>query len=78
MDLLSKAYPQDLYVKQFSLYTENIIARIDLQLEAYGKEDNIPDTLFEVLHEQRKGLVSLKNLFGPIVKPMDVLDASKA
>jgi phosphoenolpyruvate carboxykinase (GTP) len=75
-DIISKEYPQDLYFKQFSLYTDNIIARIDLQIEAYGKEDNIPTALFDVLHEQRKGLVALKDKFGPIIKPMDVLSAA--
>ncbi len=39
---IDKEYPEDLYEKQFSLYIDNIIGRIDLQVEAYGKEPNIP------------------------------------
>ena len=31
--------------------------RIDLQLEAYGKEADIPPQLFQVLNEQREGLL---------------------
>ena len=68
-DRIDKEYPQDLYMKQFSLYIDNIIARIDMQEDAYGKEKNIPDRLFEVLKEQRQGLLELKEKFGPIVAP---------
>jgi phosphoenolpyruvate carboxykinase (GTP) len=68
-DRIDKDYPQDLYGKQFSLYIDNIIARIDMQEEAYGKEKNIPDRLFEVLKKQRQGLLELKEKFGPIVTP---------
>jgi phosphoenolpyruvate carboxykinase (GTP) len=66
---IDKEYPEDLYVKQFSLYIDHIIARIDMQIEAYGKEANIPDKLFEVLNEQKEGLQILKNKYGSIVAP---------
>ena len=68
-DRIDKDYPLDLYLKQFSLYIDNIIARIDMQEEAYGKEENIPDRLFEVLKKQRQELLELKEKFGPIVPP---------
>ena len=68
-DIISKDYPEDLYVKQFSLYIDNIVARIDLQTEAYGKEENVPSRLFDVLNEQRDGLMALRKAFGPIVTP---------
>jgi len=67
--IISKEYPKGLYEKQFSLYTDNIIARIDLQKAAYGKEPNLPARLFEILDEQRAGLTALKEKYGPIVKP---------
>lgn len=67
--LIDKEYTEELYTKQFSLYIDNIIARIDLQKAAYGKEENIPPTLFEVLDEQRQGLMRLKDKYGPIVMP---------
>lgn len=73
-ELIDKAYPQDLYEKQFSLYVENIIARIDLQIDSYKKESNVPERLFEVLNEQKEGLLELKNAYGPIVSP-DQLEA---
>ena len=67
--IIDKEYPEELYEKQFSLYVDNIVARIDLQTEAYGKEENIPQTLFDVLNEQKKGLLKLKDQHGPIIPP---------
>ena len=66
---IDKDYPEDLYIKQFSLYLDNIIARIDLQVEAYGKEKNIPQKLFDIYKEQRQELVALKDKYGAIVTP---------
>ncbi|MBW2710933.1 MAG: phosphoenolpyruvate carboxykinase (GTP), partial [Deltaproteobacteria bacterium] len=45
--IIDKEYTEELYVKQFSLYIDNIVSRIDMQLEAYGKEPDIPEKLFE-------------------------------
>ncbi len=71
--IIDKEYPEDLYVKQFSLYVDNIIARIDLQAEAYGKEENIPSKLFEVLKEQKENLLVLKEKYGSIVTPSQLV-----
>ena len=71
-EIIDKEYPLGLYNKQFSLYIDNIIARIDLQSEAYGKESNIPKRLFEVLRKQREELVALKEKCGPIAQPADL------
>ena len=67
--IINKNYNEALYNKQFSLYVDNIVARIDLQIEAYGKEKNIPETIFNVLQEQKDGLSALKGTHGPIVTP---------
>ncbi|MBW1893519.1 MAG: phosphoenolpyruvate carboxykinase (GTP), partial [Deltaproteobacteria bacterium] len=67
--IIDKEYSEDLYAKQFSLYIDNIISRVDLQTEAYGKETNIPQQLFDVLNEQKKGLLELKDKFGSVVSP---------
>ncbi len=72
-DIIKKDYPESIYIKQFSLYVDNIIAMIDLQIKAYGKEKNIPGKLFEVLNEQRMELQNLKQIFGPVVTPADIL-----
>lgn len=68
-DIIEKEYSQELYIKQFSLYIDNIVKRIDLQLEAYGKEKNIPERLFDILRKQKGELQALKENFGPVVTP---------
>jgi phosphoenolpyruvate carboxykinase (GTP) len=68
-DTIQKEYPRELYDMHFSLYVDKILARIDIQEEAYGKEDNVPQELFDVYAEQRKGLEALKEKYGPIVTP---------
>jgi phosphoenolpyruvate carboxykinase (GTP) len=71
---INKDYSEDLYTKQFSLYIDNIIARIDLQLDAYGKEKNIPDTLFNILKQQHTELTAFKEKYGPVVTPKQLED----
>ena len=67
--IINKQYTEELYIKQFSLYIDNIVDRINMQAEAYGKEPYIPDRLFEVLKKQKEGLIALKENYGPIVTP---------
>jgi len=71
--IITKDYPESLYVKQFSLYLDNILKRIDLQITAYGKELNVPDRLFEILKKQRDGLMALKDLHGSVVTPVQLM-----
>ncbi len=68
-EIIDKDYAEELYIKQFSLYIDNIVSRIDLQLEAYGKEQNLPEKLFEVLKAQKKELVAMRKKYGAIVPP---------
>jgi phosphoenolpyruvate carboxykinase (GTP) len=72
-DLIEKAYPKDLYGRQFSLYIDHILARNSLQATAYSKEEQIPQLLFEVLSEQREGLNAVRAKFGPVVTPDQLL-----
>ena len=67
--IIKKEYPRALYDRQFSLYIDKILGRIELQSEAFGKEENLPKKLFEVYSEQKSGLEALKAKFGAIVKP---------
>jgi len=67
--IIDKEYPKELYARQFSLYIDNIVARIDLQTKAYGKEENVPGKLFEILKKQHDGLMALKEKFGAVVTP---------
>ncbi|MGC9397137.1 MAG: phosphoenolpyruvate carboxykinase (GTP) [Anaerolineae bacterium] len=64
---IDKAYPRDLYDKQFAFYIDNILTRIDLQERAYRQETGVPETLFQVYREQRRELEALKTAYGPIV-----------
>lgn len=74
---IDKTYDQALYDKHFSLYIDNIVGRIDMQLEAYGKEENLPARLFEILKRQRQGLMALKETYGPIVTPAQLIQAAR-
>ncbi|MBT8386585.1 MAG: phosphoenolpyruvate carboxykinase (GTP) [Ignavibacteria bacterium] len=67
--IINKDYTKDLYDKQFSLYIDNIQSRIELQKEAFGKEENLPEQLFKVYDEWNEGLNLLKDKFGAIVSP---------
>jgi phosphoenolpyruvate carboxykinase (GTP) len=71
--IIDKAYPESLYNQQFSLYVDNILARVELQIDAYRKEDRIPAKLFQVLEAQKKGLTALKKQYGPIVTPAQLI-----
>ena len=73
---IDKEYPKELYDKQFAFYVDNIIGRIDLQEEAYKKEENVPAKLFEVYEEQRAGLEALKAKYGSIVSIEQVVEAA--
>lgn len=67
--IISKTYDYELYEKQFSLYVDPIIARIDLQQKAYEEEENVPMLFFEIIDRQRLDLQSLKNDCGAVVRP---------
>lgn len=64
---INKEYPKDLYDQQFTLYIDNIVHRIDLQAEAYSRENNIPVQLFNVYRKQKEELLKLKEQYGPQV-----------
>jgi phosphoenolpyruvate carboxykinase (GTP) len=65
----AKEYSKKLYEQQFSFYLDNILSRIQLQEDAYHKEKKMPARIFEIYDEQKKGLLALKEKFGPVVTP---------
>ncbi|MBN1178926.1 MAG: phosphoenolpyruvate carboxykinase (GTP) [Anaerolineae bacterium] len=73
---IDKEYAKELYDKQFAFYVDNILARLDLQEAAYGKEEGVPAKLFAVYAEQRKGLEALKAKYGSIVSVEQLIEAS--
>jgi len=74
---IDKEYPKDLYDKQFALYVDNILARIELQTEAYHEGNDVPPRLFEIYEEQRGGLEALKAEYGPIISVEQVIEAKR-
>ena len=72
--IIDKEYSKDLYDKQFAIYVDKIQSRIDLQKEAFGKEENLPEQLFKVYHEWSEGLSALKEKFGAVVIPDQLLE----
>jgi phosphoenolpyruvate carboxykinase (GTP) len=69
---IGKEYSEDLYAMQFSLYIDNIVARIDLQTEAWRKEESPSQVLFDVYEGQKAALEALKAEKGAIVNPQDL------
>jgi len=69
---INKEYPESLYTMQFSLYIDNVVARIDLQEAAWRKEAGASERLFAVYAEQKAGLLALKAAKGGIVKPQEL------
>ncbi len=75
---IDKEYPRALYDLQFAFYVDNILARIDLQQEAYGQSENVPQKLFGVYEEQREGLQALRQKYGPVVSVEQLIEAAAA
>lgn len=76
--LIDKEYDQALYAKQFSLYINNVLDRIELQTEAFKKDPNIPDRLFEIYNEQKAQLLTLKQKYGSVVTPDQLSEAAQS
>jgi phosphoenolpyruvate carboxykinase (GTP) len=74
--IIEKDYPRALYEKQFSLYIDNIVARIDLQMDAYGKNPSTPKRLFSILADQKEKLLALKDAYGAVVTPEHLIEAA--
>ena len=73
---INKEYSKELYDKQFSLYLDKLIGRIDMQQEAYSKGERIPARLFELYAKQREELVAMKEKHGSIVTPEQLMAAA--
>jgi phosphoenolpyruvate carboxykinase (GTP) len=56
-----------LYDILFALYVDNILDRIEMQTEAYRKEDGIPPRLFTIYEKQKDELRALREKFGSVV-----------
>lgn len=72
-DKINKEYPESLYTMQFSLYIDNVVARIDLQQAAWGKEPGVSSRLCAIYAEQKAELLALKAAKGDIVAPQQIV-----
>ena len=75
---IGKEYPRELYEMQFSFYVDNILGRIAVQKEAYAKETGMPQVLFDVYDRQTEELSALRDRYGAIVSPDQLVEAAKS
>ena len=68
-EVIDKEYDKKIYTKQFSLYVDNLIERIDMSMTEFSKEKGMPDAFFHVLMTWRRDLIALKASEGRIVTP---------
>lgn len=73
-EVIDKDYDQKLYSKQFSLYTENLITRVDMSIVEFAKEKGMTDDFFHVLDTWRRDLAALQATIGPIVTPDQMIE----
>lgn len=73
-EMIGKDYSKKTYIKQFSLYIDNLVSRIDMSVEEFAKEKGMPDEFFHVLDTWRRDLKALKSVIGPIVTPDQMIE----
>lgn len=74
IEAINKNYDKKLYTKQFSLYIDNLIKRIDISEVEFAREKDMPDDFFHVLDTWRRDLTALKSIIGPIVSPDQMIE----
>ena len=73
---IDKEYPKSLYDMQFALYVDKVVDRIELQSEAYGQEENLPQQLFRVYEERKAELLALKAKYGAVISTDQLIEAA--
>lgn len=73
-EIISKDYKKETYNKQFSIYTENLIERVDMSITEFSKEKGMNDAFFRVLMTWRRDLVALRATVGRIVTPDQMIE----
>ena len=68
-EVLNKEYSREAYEKQFTIRVPELLAKIDRIEEIYGKLDNVPEELFQVLEEERKRLLGAREKYGDYISP---------
>ncbi len=73
-EVIDKEYEKEIYTKQFSLYVENLVNRIDMSSVEFSKEKEMNDAFFHILDTWRRDLVALKATIGLIVTPDQMIE----
>jgi len=73
-EIIGKEYKKEVYTKQFSIYTVNLIERIDRSIIEFSKEKGMHDAFFHVLSTWRRDLVALQAAKGRIVTPDHMME----
>ncbi len=73
-EVIDKEYDKGVYMKQFSLYTDNLIERVDMSINEFAKEKGMPDEFFHTLDTWHRDLAALRATIGPIVTPDQMIE----
>jgi phosphoenolpyruvate carboxykinase (GTP) len=68
-EVLAKEYSKEDYLKQFTLYTQRLITKIERIKNIYHGLIEIPSLLFDVLQAQRDRLDEAERQFGEVIAP---------
>jgi phosphoenolpyruvate carboxykinase (GTP) len=72
-EMIGKDYPESTYNKQFSLYIDNLVKRVDQSTVEFAGEKDMPNEFFHTLDNWRCDLIALKSAVGPIVSPKQLI-----
>lgn len=75
---INKEYNLEIYNKQFSLYTDNLVKRIELSIAEFSREEGIIIEFFQVLNRWLEGIKELQKAAGEIVSPERMLLLNKS
>ena len=70
--VLSKDYPESLYIKQFTIRIPENLSKIKRIRNIYSKIENTPKELFKILDEEEKRLKEVREKLGDYVSPRDL------
>ena len=68
-EVLNKEYSREAYEKQFTIRVPELLEKIDRIEEIYGKLEDVPEELFQVLEEERKRLLEAREKYGDYISP---------
>jgi phosphoenolpyruvate carboxykinase (GTP) len=73
-EIIGKEYSKETYTKQFSLYIDNLIKRVDMSTKEFAREKGMPPEFFHVLDTWKRDLIALQSTIGPIVTPDQMIE----